>query len=385
MLIGHQKIIEFLNKSRANNRLAHAYLFVGQEHLGKRALTLEFAKMLQCEISALENNELRTDTEIANHKISPSEENFIRQSSSLVPPHLRDTVPARQIERSQSRHLSFFNFCETCTSCQEINRNAHPDVLLVEPEVVIDKEKTKEKEIGIEKIREIQQKIGLFSFRGKHKIIIIDQAERMTRQAANALLKNLEEPSAKTIFILISSAPQALLPTIISRCLTIKFPAVKKEEIEEGIINIIKEKISKGKTNRVVKLSGNRPGMAINYLRDPELLINQEEIISELETIFKKDLSYRFKFAENLSKDSVKAKQTIDAWLIFFRDLMLKKAECDNLLVWDENQKKEKNKWDSISIEGLKNIINKIISTKKILSNSSFNARLALEVLMLNL
>lgn len=364
MIIGHQKIIEFLNKSIENNRLAHAYLFVGQEHLGKRTIALEFAKMLQCEFLVSDR--------VANQRIF----------SGLNPPALSKKNP---LVRARTQ-INEFNSCGKCVSCLEIDKNAHPDILIVEPEIIVDveKEKTKEKEISIEKIREIQRKIGLFSYRGKYKIIIIDQAERMTRQAANALLKNLEEPSAKTIFILISSAPQAFLSTIVSRCLTIKFPAIKKEEIERGINKIFGTKISKEKINRIVKLSGNRPGLAINYLREPKALIAQEEIIVGLEELFRKDLSFRFRFAENLSKDASMAKETIDAWLIFFRDLMLEKTECENLLVWNQDLRKEKGKWDSINIMGLKDIIKKIIKTKNILSNSSFNARLALEVLMLN-
>lgn len=331
MIIGHQKITDFLNKSIVNSRLAHAYLFIGQEHLGKQTVALEFAKSLQCQDKSGYN----------------------------------------------------LSFCDKCVSCQEINKNSHPDVLLVAPEIIEEKGKKREQEIGIEKIRDIQRQVSLFSFRGGYKIIIIDSIEKMTRQAANALLKTLEEPSAKTIFILISSAPRVLLPTIISRCLMIKFSLVGSELIEKALkkIGSADLKISLAK---IIRFSAGRPGLALAYLNQPELIRAKEKALKETEEVLKKDLNFRFQYAENLAKDLFIAQDALNNWLFYFRDMILVKNGCGDLMLGEGE--KEKKEMSSISnMQKLAEITRKIMETKKSLANPSYNARLILETLMLNL
>ena len=330
MIIGHQKIIEFLNKSIINRKLAHAYLFVGQEHLGKRTIALEFAKILQC----------------------------------------------------QNRSEQNLSYCDKCVSCQEMNKNAHPDVLLIEPEIIEEKEKKREQEIGIDKIRDVQRQLSLFSFRGGYKVVIIDFADRMTRQAANALLKTLEEPSAKTIFILISAAPRNLLPTIVSRCLTVKFSLVKNEAIEKFIEKAGSAKIPKISLAKIASFSFGKPGLAVAYLKQPELIKMQEKAMQEAEQILRKNLNFRFHYAENLAKDLNSAQNFLNNWLFIFRNMILLKNNCFDLTL-GENKKEDKD-LTSITNAKLAEIARKIIEAKKNLANSSLNARLILEALMLN-
>jgi DNA polymerase-3 subunit delta' len=329
MIIGHQKITDFLNKSIVKNRLAHAYLFIGQEHLGKKTVALDFVKSLEC----------------------------------------------------QNRNGQNLSFCDKCVSCQEINKNSHPDILIVKPEMIEEKGKKREQEIGIEKIRDIQRQVSLFSFRGGYKIIIIDSAEKMTRQAANALLKTLEEPSKKTIFILISSSPRALLSTIISRCLMIKFSLVESKIIEKALNKIggVNPKIS---LEKIIRFSSGKPGLAIAYLNQPELINIRERTLKEIEVVFKKDLNSRFQYAENLAKDLFAAQSILNNWLFYFRDMILIKNGCDELTFGESG--KEKKEVNSISNIKLTEITRKIMETKRNLANPSFNARLALEVLMLS-
>lgn len=364
MIIGHQKIVEFLNKSIQNNRLAHAYLFVGSEHLGKKTVVLEFVKSLQCQLDIRQSQ--FGEQRLANGSAFP---------------------PAPQIAKLALAKLQkeSFKFCGNCAACLEIDKNSYPDVLLVEPEMIEEKGKKREREMGIEKIRDIQHQVGLFSLYGKYKVIIIDRAEQLTRQASHALLKTLEEPSAKTIFILISSKPRSLLPTIISRCLLVKFLAVKNTEIEKQIKKVVSKCPSTAQLERIIRISSGRPGLVISYCQNPDLVEEQNKVIDELTDALRKDLNFRFKYAENLSKDTAAAQGVLNIWLMFFRDAILQKAGCDNLLIWANKKEKEKNILSNISITRLKDIIKMIIDTKQILSNSSFNARLALEVLMLNL
>jgi DNA polymerase-3 subunit delta' len=113
--------------------------------------------------------------------------------------------------------------CGVCVSCVKIKNRQHPDVFFVE---------AKTSKILIEQIRQLKQDLQFHPLEGSYKLAIIDDAETMTESAANSLLKMLEEPPPRTFFILISSLPHRLLPTIRSRCRQIVFPPLTKEEVK---------------------------------------------------------------------------------------------------------------------------------------------------------
>jgi len=334
MIIGHRRILDFLKKSVENNRLAHAYLFVGPANLGKKTVALEFIRMLNGD---------------------------------------------------------------------EIDKNIHPDILIVEPEISEKKGVKKELEIKIEEIRKVQHRLSLSSYNNKHKIALIDQAEKMTGEASNCLLKTLEEPSAKSILILISSSPQLLLETIVSRCQTIKFLPAAEKEIADGISVILRapkaaeESRPNGrsrirersfglrpqddKLKQIIRLANGRPGLAINYLENPELIKTEEKIISQLEKIVKAGLNEKYKLAEDLSKDIPQTRWIINQWLFWFRDLMLAASGCPELAIYPSSSQYR----NYYPLPKLKNIIKAIKKTDWLLSNASINSRLALEVLMLEI
>jgi DNA polymerase-3 subunit delta' len=349
LIIGHQKIIEFLNKSIENDRLAHAYLFVGPEHIGKKTAAMEFIKALQC--------------------------NNIGKPSSRA-----SSLPGK-------KNLGL-EFCGQCQSCREINKSAQPDVSIIEPEIIENKGKKREQEINIGQIRELQHQLSLFSFGGKYKIAVINKAERMSREAANALLKTLEEPTRKTIIILISSAPQMLLPTIVSRCLQIKFLLVKREDIRQALAKGAKNFAPPPVIENISRLAIGKPGLAISFFENPEMIENQEKELENLAGLFKKDLNWRFQLAENLSKDADLAQRVLSQWIMFFRDILLMKAECQSIIANNISVYQNKVVRDILEkgkLSKFGKIIKQISQTRMIISNSSFNARLALEVLMLNL
>lgn len=310
MIIGHQLILEFLKKSVEKKKIAHAYLFVGPENVGKRTAAIEFIRMLQGK----------------NYPSTPS-----RLSSGL---------------RS--------------------GNNFHPDVLIIEPETVEKEGIKKEKEISIEQARQIRRQISLFPYQALYKIVLIDQAEKMTRDAANALLKTLEEPRGRAILILITAKPHLLLSTIVSRCRLVKFLPVSAEEIAKGFGSLSPNQISK-----IVRFCAGRPGLAVQYLENPELLEEQEEILKELEKIIQSDLNGRYQYAENLSKDIIKTRQMLNQWLFYFREALL------SAISLGAEQRPR--------VQKLFMTIKAIKKTDLLLANSSINGRLALEVLMLEL
>lgn len=300
--------MDFFEKSIKNKRLAHAYLFTGPAHLGKKTVALEFVRML---------------------------------------------------------------------TGNEIDMAIHPDILIIEPEVVeTEKGVKKELEIGLEQAKKIQHEFSMFPYRSPYKIALINQAEKMTFETGNCLLKTLEEPNNKTILILIASNSEYLLPTIISRCQRINFLPVAEKDIEKGIKGLNTKAIN---LKRIIRLANGRPGLAIQYLENPEFLENQGKIIAQLEKLLRADINERYKYVEDMSKDIPMAQNILYYWLFWFRDLMLLDVQCSGLVIYDGLEKYN----NCYSLPKLRKIIQKIKQTKSFLSNPSINAKLSLEVLML--
>jgi len=163
--------------------------------------------------------------------------------------------------------------CQNCESCLEYQKKCHPDFLAVSPEKGL---------ISIEKVREI---INFLSFKPKLsglKIVIIDDSEKMTKEAQNALLKILEEPNLDNLIILVSSYPEKLLPTILSRLLVIKFSLAKKKEI---IDYLVKEfSLSLAKAEEIAQMSQGKIAEAVKLL-DKDYLkekIKAQEILKKI-------------------------------------------------------------------------------------------------------
>lgn len=321
MLIGHQRIWNFLTQSAAKNRLAHAYLFVGPAEIGKKTLALEFAKWLLCQ----------------------------RKSGQQA--------------------------CNNCRSCLDINKNQYPDVFVLQPRQEEKRGVTKTFEIGIEEVKALQHQLSLFSHSAPYKIAIVDEAASLTREATNSFLKTLEEPSHNSLIILTSSSWQSLLPTIISRCQLIKFLPVAEKEIIAGLKFIAKRNID---LTAIVKLSAGRPGRAIRLINDSEILKQQQTSAELFKKFFKSDLIWRWELAKQLGQNLPQAQEFLSQWLLWFRDGLLQGSGCEDLMI-------DRHAYDRLKYPQANrlNLMREIQKTQAILNNSSLNSRLALEVLMM--
>ncbi len=168
-MLRNQKQWQFLRKTAELGKTPHALLFYGQSASGKRALALDFIKLLNCQS---EQFELRP--------------------------------------------------CGMCRACQDIEKNVHPDLVIIGPQ--------ENKEIRISQIRDLQNSLALRSYSAPFKAAIIEKAHLLNQEAQSAFLKLLEEPKGKTIFILISEYPEMLLPTILSRVERVRFYNTTKRE-----------------------------------------------------------------------------------------------------------------------------------------------------------
>ncbi|HDL74859.1 MAG TPA: DNA polymerase III subunit delta', partial [bacterium] len=188
MILGHQKQWQFLKGLIKLGNIPHAFLFSGPSEIGKKTLAMEFLKLLNCE---------------------------------------------------KSKGFS----CQNCRSCKDIEKKVHPDVRILEHQ---------EKDINIDQIRELKSYLSLSPHSAIFKSVIIDQAHSLNRQAQSALLKLLEEPKGKTIFILITEYPEMLLDTILSRCEILKFYLVSDKEIKDYLKN---QKIPEKAQERLLSMS----------------------------------------------------------------------------------------------------------------------------------
>ena len=362
MLIGHQRIWEYLIKSAEHQRLAHAYLFAGPAQVGKMTLALELAKWLFCEKNKFDNN-----------------------ITSILSLKRR----GRETETS----------CGECRECLSIEQNQNPDIFIISAKQTDKNDILKNAEIGIKEIRDLQQKLSLSPYGSSHKIAILEEAAAMSDEAAGALLKTLEEPSSHSLIILISSSWQVILPTIISRCQLIKFLPVAEGEMLEKLKNLnpptplcvrgvkegedcVRGENAERNLQKIVKLSAGRPGRAINFLREPERLAEQEKEIEIFEKLFNAPLAWRIEQAARLSQNIIAAQETLNQWLLWLRDRILEANGQAELAVSEQKDKNNSSKYRVANLVGACRAIQK---TQSILQNSSFNAKLALEVLMMKI
>ena len=174
MILIHQKQWEFLKKTQELEKTPHALLFYGQNSIGKKALAIEFIKLLNCQ-----------------------DENIAKRP------------------------------CKRCRTCLDIEKNVSPDLFIVDPQ--------ESKEIKISQIRALQNHLSLMAYSAPFKAVIIDKAHCLNQEAQSAFLKLLEEPKGKTVFILITEYQEMLLSTILSRVERIRFygAPVKAESVKQ--------------------------------------------------------------------------------------------------------------------------------------------------------
>lgn len=329
-VIGHEPIIEFLQKSLVHDKVSHAYLFHGPEHVGKRFVAENLAFSLTCE-------------------------SFQKKTNYSVP-------------------------CLNCSACQQSRKKIHPDIYYVASD--------QGKKISISQIRELEHKLSMHSFLTSYKIALIDQAELMTNEANNALLKTLEEPTQKTVIILIACNINLLPPTLISRCQIIKFNLVQTKKIE-SLVNQFKK--VKKEIREIIHLAQGRPGLACLYIKNPGLIDEYKEYANNILEIFKKStLVERFKIIneiipkKNDPDSDIITLNIISIWLSIIRDLILIQVRNQDSIINIFNIEKIRLLSKKYNINTLRKSAIKLKEIE-ILIKQNINPTLALENLIINL
>lgn len=263
--LGHETICTNLKNSWENSTFSHAYLFSGPEQVGKKLTAIWFAQYMSCQ---------------------------------------QDKKP-----------------CGTCSTCKQIAKSIHPDFFLIAPA-------EGKKIISIQQIRELQKQFSFKPYVNPCKIAIIDQAEKLNKEAGNALLKLLEEPPKNSLLFLISSSPNKLLPTILSRVRNITFRAVAT--------NLIKKLLQEKNTNEttldtLVKLADGRIGWAIDMSNSPERF---EEIVSynaTFSTLLASPYHERILLAEQWYKEKKALPELLQFLILWWQDLLYLQLEKQTL------------------------------------------------------
>jgi DNA polymerase-3 subunit delta' len=263
--------------------------------------------------------------------------------------------------------------CGTCLACQKIARGNHPDVRL------FDEEGTS---IKIEQIRALQWELALSSVEGRWRVAILTDFERATLQAANALLKTLEEPARRVVLILTTGEPDQLLPTIVSRCQVLPLRPLSYEQVRDALIE--RWGGEEAQAELLARLSGGRLGWAVAALTEPQTLQTRAKWLDELQALLQWGTVERFRYARQLSKDPAVTRGALTLWLSWWRDVWLAAGGCREGL---SNSDRLAEVQESASRYGQRGAHEAMLALRDALwqLERNVNSRLALEQLMLSL
>lgn len=331
-IIGHDFQKGILKRAASENLVSHSYLFSGPDGIGKKLIANEFAKLINCKSG--------------------------------------DSIDSANLGSMSCG----------CGSCAKIDKGIHPDVIYVQFEGV--------KSIKVEQIREgVEDRLFLKSFEGKYKVVIVDEAERMSNGAQNAFLKTLEEPPPNSVIILVTSNPDALLPTIRSRCQLIRFNALSQELIFNELKK--REDLSQEQALICSKLSNGSLGRAL--MMDNDLIEWRKELIQFLMHL-KPDSAMRvIGLAEYMpltstSEDMEKMTQTFEFISLWLRDLLIIKTGGDEDLITNidliEQSRHIAETWD---IHNITDKMQALESTWNDIYNLNANKQLSFENLFIRI
>jgi len=277
-VVGQTRAVSLLQRSLETESLAHAYLFVGPAHVGKMTMALNLAQALNCEADG--------------------------------PP------------------------CGQCASCQKVAAVKHADLQIIGLSRDEDSAEAKPRsEISIDQIRQIQHSASLPPFEGRYKVFIIERAEFLSIEAANCLLKTLEEPSGKVIFILLTTNEKLLPATVVSRCQRVELLPLAVGEVEAFLSS--RWGIEPQKAKLLGRLSRGFLGLAVQAF-DDRMLQQRAEHLDELLNIINADYEERFTCAAQMTtqfnQNRGLVQEKLDLWLDWWRDLLLIKAGCSDII-----------------------------------------------------
>ena len=388
---GQDHIIRQLDAGLKTGRLAHAYLLVGPPHVGKMALALNLAQAVNClgsrsgtGVAAAEMGGPEMDGGLfggapdglpaaaANSAPDSLSADVTSDVSVVVPADVPSGVPVDAP-------------CGNCIQCRRIAEGLHADLKVIGVGIG-EEEGQSRRDIRIDQIREIESFLNLTAYEGSYKVVILDGAELLNTAAANALLKTLEEPPVNVLLLLLTSNEDSLLSTIKSRCRFLYLKPVAKSELADKLV--AGYAAAPEMAEQLARLSRGCLGQAVNALQDGQILEQREADLERLEEVCEGGLDARFNYAAELAarfnRDRDATRELLYLWLRWWRDLLLIKEGAEQYVHNADRIIPLRLQATRLTTAQVVAFIKRLNLTLEALDRNA-NARLALEVLMLNL
>lgn len=261
-IVGHQRVKDGLIHAAANDRVHHAWLFAGREGIGKALLAKRFAQLLMCEHSTL------------------------------------------------GAGPSALSICTSCRHCTRIEAGEHPDFERVVPDG---------RTIKIKQVRELQRKVTFHPYEARFRVVLIEDAQNLGDAAANALLKTLEEPTDRTLFVLLTDQLHRVLVTIISRSQVVRFARFSQDELTHALRQ---RGVAEDRARLAVLLAYGSLGRALELAED-DTLDAIVETVAAVETLERRGVSAALALADDLAGKRDQLPLWFATMRAHFRDLMV--------------------------------------------------------------
>lgn len=320
-IIGQEQLKEHLQNAISMNKVSHAYIINGERSSGKEFIARIFAMTLQCERGGTEP-------------------------------------------------------CGECHSCKQALSNNQPDIIYVSHE--------KPNSIGVEDIRnQINHDIGIKPYGSPRKIYIMNEGEKMTAQAQNALLKTLEEPPEYAVILILTTHVEALLPTILSRCVVLHMKPVPDAKVKKYLMEELG--VPDYKANICVAFARGNIGKAKLLASSEEFEKVKDEAITLVKYINDMEINEIVKAIKKINEYKFDVNDYLDILSVWYRDVLLYKATKDiNSLIFKDELPQIRRVADRSTYEGIEIIVNALQQAKRRLE-ANVNFDLTMELLLLTI
>ena len=320
-IIGQEQIKEHLRGAISTNKVSHAYIINGERSSGKEFIARVFAMALQCEKGEVEP-------------------------------------------------------CGECHSCKQALSNNQPDIIYVSHE--------KPNTISVEDIRtQINGDIDVKPYSSPRKIYIMNEGEKMTVQAQNALLKTLEEPPEYAVILILTTQVEALLPTILSRCVVLNMKPVSDALVKKYLMEELE--VPDYKANICVAFARGNIGRAKLLASSEEFEKVKDEAITLVKYITDMEINEIVKAIKKISEYKFDVNDYLDILSVWYRDVLLFKATKDvNSLIFKEEIQQIMRVSDRSTYEGIETIVGALQQAKRRLE-ANVNFDLTMELLLLTI
>lgn len=318
-IVGHKQVITHLEHAMELGKISHAYILSGEKGSGKKLLAEVFAEALQCEKGEKEP-------------------------------------------------------CRNCHSCKQAESGNHPDIIRVIHE--------KPNSISVEDIREqLVNDVQIKPYSSRYKIYIVPDADKMTVQAQNALLKTLEEPPAYAVILLLANNVSALLPTILSRCVTLSMKPVGDAQVKSYLMEHMQ--IPDYEADVCVAFAQGNIGKAIQLATSENFNEIKNTALHLLKNVSQMDISEIAATVKSVTAFKMEIQDFLDFLAVWYRDILYYKATRDvGGLIFKDQLKVITDQINKGSYEGIENILQGLATAKTRL-NANVNFELTMELLFL--